>query len=239
MVPTWERPQWKGPTGKRTRQHYVAFFAGETPDFEVHADEDGLPDGDPLADFELERYDDRAWIAGWWAGGMGAFLTVPEVVEARTAMGAWAGTLDGKTLRGLQGGMALCRAWARAGAIAVLDVVALRWWRAEELLALAPDRPFEIQEHISLTLEDDEHGFCHSRGMAKFARPDLGGQGGAMAPYLNALGAAMALGLDPRDGETVALGDAVWRLTAHPDDASSAAPLFFNAWLALERVGIL
>jgi hypothetical protein len=231
MVPTWQRPNWQAPSGRRTRQHYVAFFSTEAPDFEVQADEDGLPDGDPLAGFELEAYDAAAWIAGWWAGPLERFLTVPEVREARAAMGAWAGPLDGKTLAGLQGGMALCRAWARSGAIAVLDVVALRWWRAEELLALKPDRPFDVTEHVAITLED---GFCHTRGLAKFARPDVGARGADKAPVVQALAAAMAQGLDPRDGETMRLAHTVWKLTAQPDDSGQPAPRFFNSWLELE-----
>jgi hypothetical protein len=230
VIAAWERPSWKASSGRRTRQHYIAFFPGEIPDFEVRAAEDGLPPGDPLAGFELEAYTDASWIAGWWAGPLAAFLTVPEVKQAKAAMGAVAGQPDARTLAGLQGGMALCRALARAGAIAVLDVVALRWWRGSELLALAPDRPFDLREHVTLACED---GFCHTRGMAKFARPDVGAHGRDKEPVVQALAGAMALGLAPEDGESLRLAHTVWTVTAHPDDSARPAPRFFNRWLEL------
>lgn len=231
MIPTWPRPNWKAPSDGRTRQHYIAFFADGTPDFEVHAAEDGVPDGDPLAGFELEAYEDASWIAGWWSGPLAAFLTVPEVKGAKAAMGAVSGRPEGKTLAGLQGGMALCRALARSGAIAVLDVVALRWWTAAELLALAPDRPFDVREHVVVACDA---GFCHTRGLAKFARPDVGARGEDKLPVVQALAIALALGLAPKDGETLRLAHTDWRVTARPDDTAQAAPRFFNRWLELQ-----
>ncbi|MDB5097382.1 MAG: hypothetical protein JWM80_1803 [Cyanobacteria bacterium RYN_339] len=249
-IATWERPHWKPGGTRRTRQHFIAFFADACPDFEVHAAEDGLPEGDPLLGFELEAYSNASWIAGWGAGPLGVFLDDAEGVDAtavrqaRAAMGACAGKTDGRTLAGLQGGMALCRGFARAGALAVLDVVALRWWSAEALLALAPDRPFDIGEHISLTYETaPEHpevgNFCHTRGLAKFARPDLGIYGatpGDAGALLSAVASAMARGLDPADGETTRVaGGEVWHFKAHPDDSGIPSPLFFNTWLELVK----
>lgn len=244
-LPVWPRPNRDAATDARARQHYIAFFTAEAADVSVSAEEDGLPPGDPLAPFKVEVYDAPAWVAGWSQGPLGAFLDETPDVDAaavracRVAMAAWANMPDPLTLAALQGGMALCKAFVRAGAVAVLDVVALRWWSAEALLALPPDRPFDIREHITLTFETEarhpEVGhLCHSRGMAKFARPDLalhlaGPQHAAVAgQLLNTLATALALGLAPTDGDTTRAAGVVVRLEARPDDSGQPSPLFYN-----------
>lgn len=234
-APAWPRPNRTQPAEARTRQHYVAFFAGEAADVEV-ADAD-LPPGDPLVAFEVETYTDPAWLAGWTALLTDGMAVDPAAVRAcTTAMAAWASLPDPLTLGTLQGGMALCSAFAAAGAVAVLDVVTLRWWAAAELLALAADRAFALDEHlVSLTTGS----FVHTRGMAKFARPDLGvhvtdpTQVAEMTRTLSLVATAMALGLNPADGDTTRAGGQVHRLVARPDDSGATSPLFFNRWLEL------
>jgi hypothetical protein len=251
LVPAWARPNWQAATGARTRQHYIAFYLSPGEDVQVSAKEDGLPAGDPLAGFEVQAFENANWIAGWSAGPLAAFLDAEPQVDAQAvkhstwAMGAWSAKLDGRTLTGLQGGMALCRAFARSGAVAVLDVVALRWWSPEALLALPPARPFDITEHISITFETTpvhpEVGhLCHTRGMAKFARPDLaihvpGPNDAADAgQLLNSIASALALGLAPKNGETTRVGGGrVLRFEAHPDDSGAPSPLYFNQWFEL------
>ena len=244
-VPVWPRPNRKAASDARARQHYIAFFAEEAADVSISAQEDGLPAGDPLAPFKVEAYDAPAWVAGWSAGPLGAFLDdTPDVDAAavrrcRAAMAAWASVPDPLTLAGLQGGMALCRAFARAGAVAVLDVVSMRWWGAEALLALAPDRPFDIREHVTLTFETEsahpEVGhLCHSRGMAKFARPDLAihlagpAHAAEAGRMLNTIATAMALGFEPAHGDTTRAAGFQVRFEGRPDDSARPSPLFFN-----------
>lgn len=245
LVPVWPRPNRRAATDARAKQHYIAFFPNEAADVEVSAAEDGLPAGDPLAPFKVEVYDAPAWVAGWSAGPLGVFLDdTPDIDAAAVracpcAMAAWASVPDPLTLATLQGGMGLSKAFVRAGAVAVLDVVALRWWSPEALAALPPDRPFDIREHVTLTFETEarhpEVGhLCHSRGMAKFARPDLamhlaGPQHAATAgQLLNTLATALALGAAPVDGDTTRAAGVVVRFEARPDDAGEASPLFFN-----------
>lgn len=249
-IPVWPRPNRRAAAAARARQHYIAFFAEAAADVAISAEEDGLPAGDPLEAFKVEAYDAPAWVAGWSAGPLGAFLDdTPDLDAAavrgcRAAMAAWANVPDPLTLAGLQGGMALCRAFARAGAVAVLDVVSLRWWGAEALLTLAPDRAFDIREHVTLTFETEaahpEVGhLCHSRGLAKFARPDLaihlaGPEHAAEAGrMLNTIATAFALGFDPADGDTTQAAGARVRFEARPDDSGQPAPLFFNRWFEL------
>lgn len=245
-VPVWPRPNRKAATEARARQHYIAFFAEEPQDVAISAVEDGLPAGDPLASFKVEAYDAPAWVQGWSGGPLGAILDdTPDVDAAavracRAAMAAWSNVPDPLTLGALQGGMALCKAFARAGAAAVLDVVALRWWGPAALRELAPDRPFDVREHVALTFETEarhpEVGhLCHSRGMAKFARPDLAlhlagpGHAAAAGQLLNTIATAMALGLAPEGGDTTRACGTVVRFDARPDDSGQPSPLFFNA----------
>jgi hypothetical protein len=250
-VPVWPRPNRTGAADARARQHYIAFFPEEGADVAVSAAVDGLPAGDPLAPFKVEAYDDAAWVAGWSAGPLGAFLDdAPDVDAAsvracRAAMAAWANVPDPLTLGPLQGGMALCKAFGRAGAVAVLDVVALRWWGRDALAALPPGRGFDVHEHITVTFETEaahpEVGhLCHTRGMAKFARPDLGihvagpHHAADAGRLLNGLAAALALGLAPAPGDTTRVAGTVVRLAGRPDDAGLPAPLFFNRWFELQ-----
>lgn len=243
-VPVWPRPNRVAATDACAKQHYIAFFEDVAEDVEVSA-ADGLPAGDPLACFKVEVYEAPAWVAGWSAGPLGVFLDdTPDVDAAavrgcRAAMAGWASVPDPLTLAALQGGMALCKAFTRAGAVAVLDVVALRWWSPEALSALPAERPFDIREHVTLTFETEarhpEVGhLCHSRGMAKFARPDLalhlaGPQHAATAgQLLNTLATALALGLAPTSGDTTRVGGVTVRFEARPDDSGEGSPLFFN-----------
>ena len=93
-----------------------------------------------------------------------------------------ADTPDPADLRVLGAAVATVRALAREGNLLLaLDRVTARWWSPAELHALAVDRPFDVDEHAQVVVEAIERtpGAGHlvrSRGLEKFARPDVGGR---------------------------------------------------------------
>ncbi len=90
---------------------------------------------------------------------------------------------DPPTHEVLQAALALAVALAAEGDLALLlDCATARWWAPAELLALAPDRDFALDEHVQVVVESVERrpGVGHlvrSRGLEKFARPDVGARG--------------------------------------------------------------
>ena len=74
-------------------------------------------------------------------------------------------------------------AWAAArwlvarGSFAVLDTHAGRWHGGDQVAGLDAERPFDVGTEVTIVFETDRTpGFghvMHTRGMAKFARPDL------------------------------------------------------------------
>jgi hypothetical protein len=64
------------------------------------------------------------------------------------------------------------------GGLGVLDLYAARWWTPDEWLAAFVDRSeFDVQDHVSVIVTDDERHrpglWSHTRGMKKFGRPEL------------------------------------------------------------------
>jgi hypothetical protein len=87
---------------------------------------------------------------------------------------------DAPTHEVLRAALGLQRALAEEGDLVLaLDGATARWWSPDELVALAPDRPFVLDEHVQVVVEAVERrpGVGHlvrSRGLAKMARPDVG-----------------------------------------------------------------
>lgn len=113
----------------------------------------------------------------------------------------------------LQGTWAVAGWLCECGAEAVHDAHAIRWHSGAELLQLDPARDFEIEHEVNLIFESDETpGFghvTHTRGLAKFGRPDIvlagvqPGDARVCGVLLNALARRAALGAALHAGQTV------------------------------------
>ena len=125
-------------------------------------------------------------------------------------------------------------AWlCECGAEVVNDAGAIRWHAAESVLALDPLRELDIEREVTLVFEiDATPGFghvTHTRGLAKFGRPDvvlLGAQADdarATAGLLNGLALRAALGAPLRANQTVRLAELAPRQLA-PYEPGSAHP---------------
>lgn len=104
--------------------------------------------------------------------------------------------------------------WLCEGGVSViLDEHAIRWYASEQVLELDIHRPFDVEREISVVVEtDDTPGFghvIHTRGLAKFGRPDLllkgaaPGDAHAGGVLLNGLARRAALGAAFRENHTV------------------------------------
>jgi hypothetical protein len=119
---------------------------------------------------------------------------------------------DPPALDVLQGALGVLQALAAEDDLVLgLDAVTARWWSPGELLALGPERPFELDEHVQIVVEAVERrpGVGHivrSRGLIKLARPDVAAraprkEAGRFSELVRDL--ARVLG----EGEQAAVGD--------------------------------
>jgi hypothetical protein len=143
---------------------------------------------------------------------------------------------DPPILTVLCGALAILRALADEGDLVLAcDLATARWWAPDELAALAPDRPFELDEHVQVVVEAVERrpGVGHlvrSRGLGKFARPDVGGRGPRrdaerLSEVLRDVARVLADGAALEPGARVelrALGPCTF--VPRPDDALGDAP---------------
>jgi hypothetical protein len=184
-IEPWARPAFR-PTGRPASVALVAFadddILGTDADLRLSGT---VPPGAPVValDFRGHHVSDSAeWIDGWRTGGI---RTVAErdlgdparLDAAKYCYMASIEVDDPADLTHLQLAWAVASALARKGAFAVLDVYAVSWWAGPAVAALAPDRPFTVQQEVSLTAETDPTpGFghtVHTRGLIKVGRPDL------------------------------------------------------------------
>jgi hypothetical protein len=161
--------------------------------------------------------EDPDWFDGWRTGALAtmAAAQLPDAGRLDTAgycHAVRADVPDPPDLGHLQAAWAATRWLVERGCFAVLDAHAGRWRDGPALSALAPDRPFDLGDEITIVFETDETpGFghaMHTRGMAKFARPDLmaaadPGNADRLAQVIHQLASALA------DGDTVAPGQGV------------------------------
>lgn len=141
---------------------------------------------------------------------------------------------DPADLSHLQTNLAICRALARCGAVALFDMKAWRFWDRDEILAFKPQRNFAVSEHVSVfNMQHPAVGpFCQTRGLCKFARPELYVTGVAQADrnvpeFLNELALRLALGKVYGEGAVVQLPHPAGTLppvTFEPHEDDSVEP---------------
>jgi hypothetical protein len=133
-------------------------------------------------------------------------------IEAAPACAILSGELpDPPTLDYLQDAVGLITWLFDVGACAVYDPQTLRWWTSEEWREelFDPDAPVP-RHHVTILISDDADGaWVHTRGMRKFARPDVSvrriptGYEEAVLDLCDRFIEFMAFGGLPADGEQV------------------------------------
>jgi hypothetical protein len=163
------------------------------------------------------RDDDPEWFDGWRTGAI-ASIAASQLTDggrlgsARFCHSATARVTDPPDHGHIQAAWAAARSFVERGCFAVLDAHAGRWHDGARVAALAPDRPFDLGAEVTMVFETDrtpDFGHpIHTRGMAKFARPDLMAAAepdtaDMLAQVLHHLAQALA------DGETLSPGQAI------------------------------
>jgi hypothetical protein len=179
MAGPWEREYFQPENGNAVLNFVV--FGELTADVEVSASEyrtSGPPKGTEMELFT--RAEHGAWVDGWTEGYFGAMLADDPELEAKVKAAPTLAMLHGEvhdpsTLDYLRDAIGVVTALLDRGGVAVLDVLALRWFTSEEWreTIFEPAAPEPI-EHVSLLASEEWGGmWLHSRGMRKFGRPDL------------------------------------------------------------------
>ncbi|HEX8521079.1 MAG TPA: hypothetical protein VF669_02405 [Tepidisphaeraceae bacterium] len=222
-------PQPGQPLAISRRRHHVAAMPAEVQ-VSTHA-----------------RSEDAAWFEGWFAEPLGneidpLFLN-PEEVRGADHLTIVRGTFeDQPDLDYLRNTIGIVSAIADTPAtLAVFDAVAMNWWRPSEWRAAFVDKSeFAIDEHVRVIITDDPNEqpglWSHTRGMKKFARPDvqlkhIPGPYTAMDPLIRAAGWLIratanyqAQGMILREDRPMTLGNnalsLVFKVT--PDDSETA-----------------
>lgn len=177
----WPRLNYQR-TARRAALRLLAFATAPLPDLKIQPGEYGLPDGDHLSLLTVTAHDDPDWLRRWCTGlsrvDANQDLVDPRRLDdARHCVAIEADLPDPADLGHLQAGWALAQGLVAHGAFAVLDAHAGRWLDAALLETWPPQRPFDLDEEVDIVLRTSGTGdfghVLHTRGMAKFARPDL------------------------------------------------------------------
>lgn len=222
MIPLWQRPLFQA-SPNSAQFFWLMWFHGPLPELRVSRQEHGIPEG-PVAAFEVFPIEDRDWLAAFLEGpvaGLAGNEPWLEPLKSCSQGIAVRGNFeDQPDLRNLQTGLAFVKALCHQGAAAVLDGIGMRWYPAEDFLLREPDRPFQLHEHVTLVVETGVDPLMHTRGMAKFARPELllrhhpREHRQEMADRMWAMAEALALGQWPPEAS----------LRLHEDDTDSPSP---------------
>lgn len=184
-VRIWERPHFENCGGRA--QAFLICFAEHEPSGNVpfSVERFGAPCVEAVEHADVRRYlraDDPEWFKGWWRDGI--------LAHSARALGATANALrrscvattiridveDPQDLGHLQAAWSLVRWCAAEGAAVMLDVLAMRYADATDAApAIAAEFSIEREIQLFLETEPDPDGWhlLNTRGMAKFARPDL------------------------------------------------------------------
>lgn len=184
LATAWPRPYFK-PGELATKIFFVCFARAPLSDQRLELARFGLPSSELLGQVDVRehrRADAPEWFEGWWRGSFGV-IAERDLGQAATALTAsdFCVTLglelaDRADLAPLQTAWGLTRWLCARGAAVVLDVHAFRYRTRPEVEALDLGRP-DVQRDVKLVLETDATRdglhLLHTRGLCKFARPEL------------------------------------------------------------------
>lgn len=225
MSAHWARPHW---TPSRRQAQLFYLVVGPPPvEPALSRSRHHVDAIEPELDVRAHRREDAPeWFAGWFDGPIatsldGVFGPAAGDVRAAGALTTVRGVFDDRdSLDYVRNTIGVVSAIAEAGAIALFDAVALTWWRPamwQECFVARSE--FRIAEQIQVIASDDPEFrpglWMHTRGMAKFARPEvqvkhvpdetraLGPATRKAGQLVNRIAEHLALGAVIRDGQTM------------------------------------
>jgi len=184
-ITVWPRPLHR-PSGRAAS---VVLFAFATGPVDLSAPLDaarfGLPGAEAISAIEVREIPaatNAEWFDGWRTGAQRhlAERDLPDVTRLDAADRCFviSGDVpDPADLGYLQGAWAYAQWLVDRGCFAVLDAHSHQWWDGAGLAALPGDRPFALYREVNVIAETTPSAHfghaVHTRGMAKFGRPDL------------------------------------------------------------------
>lgn len=186
MVAVWRREQYVlgGGPGEIA---LIALAGVKLPDpLPVSRGRHGMPDaGDGPSAVNLvsrDRADDPAWFAERVVAPFADLLAsdLPHDAAAAALAAAHAYVIEAQIadpddLGHVQAAWALAKCVCEAGAAAIIDVYAARAHLGQDVVQLAPDRPFDVLHEVTLFFDEAGDGTlaAWSLGLRKFGRPDV------------------------------------------------------------------
>ena len=186
MAELWKRTAY-APGGGPGRVFLVLFSEQDAPPIPaISRARHGVSSTEPMKHLETAVVGaDQApdWIRGWTEGALRNLADralgddALRLPGARSCVRIYGDVPDPADLAHLQLAWGLAKAFLESGCFAVLDAHQARWFPGKEVLGWAPERAFDIGREVSVVFETDASpGYghvVHTRGLAKFGRPDL------------------------------------------------------------------
>ncbi|GIH13997.1 hypothetical protein [Rugosimonospora africana] len=184
-VSVWPRPDWQ-PTGSRAAMMLLAFSEDPLdPGDDLSASRFGLPSHAAIEQLDVRthaREQDPGWFDEWRTDALRHIaeddLADPASLDAaRYCHSIRIEVDDPRDLGHVQVCWAVASWLMTRGCRAILDGFACRWWDRDAVSRLSPGRPFALDDEVRFICETEATpGFghaMHTRGMLKFARPDV------------------------------------------------------------------
>jgi hypothetical protein len=251
-IAPWDRPEYRD-SNRRAAVMLIAFADRDVLGAELEL-RSIVPAGAPTAalDLRTHRYEDSPeWIDNWrtnWLRNI-AYQQLGDLARLDAASWCYSITIeldDPPDLTHLQLAWAVASRLAQAGSKFILDVYACNWLAGPAVAAMQPDRAFAVRQEVSLIAETvPAAGFghpVHTRGMIKFARPDLiagvpADRIGHTGQILNHLALMLANGNQLTLGQQLRFdGARTLKVTTYEPDASTPQVNLANDGLLLVDV---
>lgn len=184
-APLWTRDDMS-PSDRRAQVLLVCFASGPLrDDVALEASVFGVPSKEAVGLVDVRehaRSADPEWFDGWRSQSLRVVAEhdlegdISALDAADRCFTLDVDLPDAPDLGYLQAAWALSRWLVARGASVVLDTQAARYWRGKELPAVGDG--FDIRDQVQVVFETDAtqpdgSHVLHTRGLAKFARPDI------------------------------------------------------------------
>lgn len=216
-VEPWGRPLYTATAARRRLELFC--FSAQLVELPLVAERFGLPGDEAMRGFEvrdLDRSLDPQWFDGFRSGALRAVASaqlgeaMAQFDEATQLTAVLFDGPDAPSLSHLQAGWGVAQWLCARGATVVLDPAAQRFWLRDAVLAWAPARSFNLSSELSVLVEEtplpDGTFLVHTRGLGKFARPDLLLAGVSRAEWDKAGGVLRAIAAQLAAGAVVHAG---------------------------------
>lgn len=159
-----------------------------------------IPEKLDISFYAKSQPEQKAFVESFYSENLGAFLAekggaLSEATTAADNCVVLRGEIEeGTTFGYLVSAIGIIQALCENGAVSVLDVQTLTWYSTKEWEEIFFEKELNVYRHIGLFISKEQEGeWLHTRGMAKFGRPDVSivhipqGEAGRMKPLMDQL----------------------------------------------------